>query len=48
MLPDDVKALAEPVLAHRVKVSGSMSGTAVRDDAQRVIRELLTVVAVPL
>ena len=48
VLPDDVKVLAEPVLAHRVKVSGSMSGSAVRDDAQRVIRELLTVVAVPL
>lgn len=48
VLPDDVKALAEPVLAHRVKVAGSMSGTAVRDDAMRAIRELLTVVAVPL
>ncbi len=48
VLPDDVKALAVPVLSHRVKVSGSMSGSAVRDDAQRVIRELLTVVAVPL
>ncbi|MEM7437639.1 MAG: MoxR family ATPase [Myxococcota bacterium] len=48
VLPDDVKALAEPVLAHRVKVSGAVAGTQVRDDAQRVIRELLTVVAVPL
>ena len=48
VLPDDVKALANPVLAHRVKVSGGVAGTAVRDDAQRVIRELLTVVAVPL
>ena len=48
VLPDDVKALAEPVLAHRVKVAGSMSGAAVRDDAQRAIRELLTLVAVPL
>ena len=48
VLPDDVKALAGPVLAHRVKVSGGVAGTAVRDDAQRVIRELLTVVAVPL
>ncbi len=48
VLPDDVKALASPVLAHRVKVSGGVAGTAVRDDAQRVIRELLTVVAVPL
>jgi len=48
VLPDDVKALAGPVLAHRVKVSGAVAGTAVRDDAQRVIRELLTVVAVPL
>lgn len=48
VLPDDVKALAGPVLAHRVKVGGSMAGGAVRDDAERVIRELLTVVAVPL
>ena len=39
VLPDDVKALANPVLAHRVKVSGGVAGTAVRDDAQRVIRE---------
>lgn len=48
VLPDDVKALAGPVLAHRVKVAGGLAGTAVRDDAQRVIRELLTVVSVPL
>jgi MoxR-like ATPase len=48
VLPDDVKALAAPVLAHRVKVSGAMAGAAVRDDAERVIRELLTMVAVPL
>ena len=48
VLPDDVKTLAGPVLAHRVKVSGAVGGAAVRDDAQRVIRELLTVVAVPL
>ena len=48
VLPDDVKTLAGPVLAHRVKVAGAVAGTAVRDDAQRVIRELMTVVAVPL
>ena len=48
VLPDDVKALAGSVLAHRVKVSGGVGGGAVRDDAQRIIRELLTVVAVPL
>jgi MoxR-like ATPase len=48
VLPDDVKVLAGPVLAHRVKVSGGLGGGAARDDAQRVIRELLTVVAVPL
>jgi len=48
VLPDDVKALASAVLAHRVKVSGGVAGTAIRDDAERVIRELLTVVAVPL
>ena len=48
VLPDDVKTLAGPILAHRVKVSGGVGGGAVRDDAQRIIRELLTVVAVPL
>lgn len=48
VLPDDVKTLAGPCLAHRVKVSGGMGGAAVRDDAQRVIRELLTIVSVPL
>jgi len=48
VLPDDVKALAGPVLAHRVKVAGGTAGTSVRDDAQRVIRELLTIVPVPL
>ena len=48
VLPDDVKALAGPVLAHRVKVSGGVGVGGARDDAQRVIRELLTVVAVPL
>ena len=48
VLPDDVKTLAEPVLAHRVKVNGGLDGATVRDDAQRVIRELLTLVAVPL
>lgn len=48
VLPDDVKALAGPALAHRVKVAGAMAGTSTRDDAQRVIRELLTVVSVPL
>lgn len=48
VLPDDVKTLAEPVLAHRVKVNGGLDGATVRDDAQRVIRELLTLIAVPL
>ena len=48
VLPDDVKTLAGPVLSHRVKVSGGVGGGALRDDAERVIRELLTVVAVPL
>ena len=48
VLPDDVKVLAGPVLSHRVKVSGGMGGGAMRDDAERVIRELLTLVAVPL
>lgn len=48
VLPDDVKALAAPVLSHRVKVGGTGAAAASREDAERIIRELLTSVPVPL
>ncbi len=42
VLPDDVKALALPVLAHRVTVAGETDGAQHgRREAERVIRELL-------
>lgn len=46
--PDDVQSLAVYALAHRVRVAG-MHDTAVgRNDAERVIRELLTKLPVPI
>ncbi len=48
VLPDDVKELAAPVLAHRVKVGGTGAAAASREDAERIIRELMTSVPVPL
>ena len=47
-LPDDVKALAVPVLAHRVHLSGRQDGLfPARDEAERVIRDILEKVPVP-
>ena len=46
--PDDIKALAVPVLAHRVRVAGSHDAASRRDDAERVIRDLLSALTVPL
>jgi MoxR-like ATPase len=46
--PDDVKALAVPVLAHRVRVKGTHGATGARDDAERVLAELVASVSVPL
>lgn len=46
-LPDDVQALAVPALAHRVRVGGS-DGLAARADAERVVRDLLSSVPVPV
>ena len=43
-LPDDVKALAVPVLAHRVRIAGGDQG----GDAERIIRELAAGLTVPL
>jgi len=46
--PDDVKTLAVPVLAHRVRVTGNRDGAGRRDDAERVVREILSALAVPV
>ena len=46
-IPDDVKSLAVPVLAHRVRVTGQRDSTAVQD-AERVIEALVERVDVPL
>ena len=48
VLPDDVKTLAIPALAHRVKLSGDATDAGTREDAERILRELLTMVPVPL
>jgi MoxR-like ATPase len=46
---DDVKALAVPVLAHRVRVSGAHEArTGVRGDAERVVRDLIATIPVPI
>jgi len=47
-LPDDVKALALPVLAHRVQLAGRQDGLFLdRDESERVIRDILERVPVP-
>jgi len=46
--PDDVKALAVPVLAHRVRLAGDHAGVTVRADAERVLQDVLASVAVPV
>ncbi len=47
-IPDDVKAIAVPVLAHRVRSTGSRDGGRARGDADRVIRDLLGSLPVPI
>jgi MoxR-like ATPase len=48
VLPDDVKALAVPVLAHRVLPTELDSGVSRSDAAVRIVKALLGTVAVPL
>jgi MoxR-like ATPase len=54
VVPDDIADLAVPVLAHRVRVSGAdlvgagAFGESRRDDAERVVREILQRIEVPL
>lgn len=49
-IPDDVKAVAVAVLAHRVRPAGSRDGGAgpSHSDGERVVRELLHALPVPL
>ncbi|MBK8171569.1 MAG: MoxR family ATPase [Sandaracinaceae bacterium] len=47
-LPDDVKAVASSVLAHRVRVAGASNRAPSGRDAERIIRELLQELVVPL
>ncbi len=46
--PDDVKAVAVATLAHRVRVAHAPDGSADRADAERVIRDLVSSIAVPV
>ena len=46
VVPDDVKAVAEPVLAHRLVIEGEEDGVD-REAAEEVIREVLEAVPVP-
>ncbi|HEY8428868.1 MAG TPA: AAA family ATPase [Sandaracinaceae bacterium] len=46
--PDDVKAVAVAVLAHRVRVVRAHDVAGDRSDAERVIRELLSSIPVPV
>jgi len=47
-LPDDVRAVASAVLAHRVRPAGARDGMAVAQDGERVIRALLAELPVPV
>lgn len=46
--PDDVKALAVPVLAHRVRVASSHEPEGDRTHAERIVRELVSSIAIPV
>lgn len=49
VLPDDVKALAVPVLAHRLSLAArTEAGSATREQAERVVSDLLEKVPVPV
>jgi MoxR-like ATPase len=46
--PDDVKTVGVPVLAHRVRPAGSRDGGPAHTDGERVVRDLLAVLPVPV
>jgi MoxR-like ATPase len=47
-IPDDVKAVAVSVLSHRVRPAGLRDGTSGSGDGERVVRELLAALPVPV
>ncbi len=47
-IPDDVKTVAVAVLAHRVRAAGARDGVSASMDGERVIRELLASLPVPV
>jgi MoxR-like ATPase len=46
--PDDVKSVAVSVLAHRVRPSGSRDGGVAHSDGERIVRDLLATMPVPV
>ena len=46
--PDDAKGVAVAVLAHRVRVSGSREASGDRTDAERVLRDIVASIPVPV
>ena len=46
--PDDVKAIAVGVLAHRVRVAGMNDGSGLRGEADKAIREIMLSLPVPV
>jgi MoxR-like ATPase len=47
-IPDDVKELAPQVLSHRVRVTGLDNGAGGRVDAERVLRDIVSTLSVPV
>ena len=47
-LPDDIKMLAIPVFAHRVMLQADTFSEAFAEDAERVIRDIIADIPVPL
>ena len=48
VLPDDIKRLARPVLAHRLVLDGALPGDGSFNDRDRVLKEILDSVEVPI
>jgi MoxR-like ATPase len=48
VIPDDIKSLAVPALAHRVRVAGTADVTPMREEASRIIDNILNTLPVPL
>ncbi len=48
VLPDDIKRLARPVLAHRLVLDGALPGDGSFNDRDRVLTEILDRVEVPI